>query len=203
LTQRNCTRRDAWLRNARFIREPLKAVSEVHPLAADAAKLADAAYLGRDLRLLTPDVCLLLLTLEPIIVVGSTNKWRRVAGHRSYQVVRQLISDSEHIPILAYGGRVPKELILQLSMCDVFVRRLLTSLDATGTHQLDAMAEALIPCYRRSAPGRPAAANEYTPIAVEELFRERLSTERLARILGIPTSTLRKARQGGRRNADG
>ncbi len=164
-------------------------------MAAEAAKLADAAYLGRDLSLLTPEVCALLLMVEPIIVVGSTNRWRRVAGHRSYQVVRQLSADSEHFPIVACEGRVPKSLILQLAMCDVFVRRLLTSLDATGIHQLDAMAEALIPRYRRSAPGRPAAASGYTPIAVEELFREALSTERLARTLGITASTLRKARQ--------
>ncbi|CRI67878.1 hypothetical protein THIOKS1890011 [Thiocapsa sp. KS1] len=164
-------------------------------MVAEAAKFADAAYLGRDLSLLTPEVGALLLMVEPIIVVGSTDRWRRVAGHRSYQVARQLSSDSEKFPILACGGRLPKSFILQLAMCDVFVRRLLTSLDATGIHQVDAMAEALIPRYRRTAPGRPAAVSGHTPIAVEEFFREPLSTERLARTLGIPTSTLRKARQ--------
>ena len=154
----------------RMTQAPLSMVTALHPKAHSAAQTACTDYLAKDLRIVASPAAGYLLLLEPIIVVGRSKKWQRIAGFRSYQVARMLCDPSTVVPVCVCDGRISPAKIRHIAEFDGFGHRLLASLDSSGLHQVDAMAEQLLPGFRRTTAGRPASADAPKPVGMETLF---------------------------------
>ena len=195
MTRRNPTTTPVADTRLTIVRLPLSAVASVHPIAREAAQLADAAYLAKDLSPLTPEAGVMLLSLEPILVVGPSNKLRRIANHRTFAIARQLISDDTPVPVLRMRGRPDDHTIAQIAAYDAIVHRLLTSLDKGAVDQLHRMCEALEPGYKREGPGRPRKDAEAIATPLRGYFRRRLGPDTLHGIAGMAATTKRRRRR--------
>ena len=175
-----------------IIRVPLKKVARVHPAALAAAQHADAAYLAEHLTLVSPDAGTLLLSLEPIVVVHQRRKLRRIAGHRTFAVVSQLLPEETPVPALWLRRRPSDFDIAQIAAYDAIVHRLLTSLNESAVDQIHRMCEDLEPGYTRTTRGRPRKDSDTMDTPLRRYFHRRLQQNTLHEIVGMARGTRRR-----------
>jgi hypothetical protein len=174
---------------------PLASLATLHPQVRDLVEHAPGGFLAQDLSAITGASAEMMCMLSPIVAVAiSQGRYQRLAGHRTYQVARAVLGPDAEVLALVLTGRITAEYARLVGAFSVSGWPLLSSLDASGVHQIDAVLADLQPGYRRASAGRPTRDADEPARAPWVLTSAPMSSARLARICGVAPSTIRRGR---------
>lgn len=169
----------------------ISALELVHPALAQIEVHHPSGYLARDLTQLSPRDAEQFALLAPVWVVRTRGAYLRIAGNRTYALVRAVLGPQAIIPVCVLGGRLSPDDTAEIACFGVLEYPLLSSLDASGAHQIDSVARNLNEGYHHDRPGRPPLRRRaVTTAGSRQKAGSRMTRARLAALTGCHPSTL-------------